>query len=155
MITFTLNGKQVSTKAESDTPLLWVIRDEYGLTGAKFGCGIAMCGACTVHMNGAPVRSCSVTVGAAKNSEVTTIEGLHAAGEHPLQLAWITEQVPQCGYCQSGQIMQAADLLNNNPNPSDEEIVEHMTGNLCRCMSYIRIKKAIRTAAAMNSGGES
>jgi isoquinoline 1-oxidoreductase alpha subunit len=154
MITFTLNGKKVSTTAEGDTPLLWIIRDEFGLTGTKFGCGIALCGACTVHLNGSPLRSCSVPVSAVENADITTIEGLHASGEHPLQLAWIQEQVPQCGYCQSGQIMQAADLLNNNPDPSDEEIVAHMTGNLCRCMSYTRIKKAIKTAAEMTSGGE-
>jgi len=141
MITFTLNGKKMSTDAPEDTPLLWVIRDEFELKGTKFGCGIAMCGACTVHFNGNPVRSCSLPISALDGSSITTIEGLE--NQHPLQKAWVEHQVPQCGYCQSGQIMQASALLATNPNPSEEEIVNHMSGNLCRCMSYKRIKAAI------------
>jgi len=147
MISFTLNGKKVESSAEADTPLLWVIRDELGLKGTKFGCGIGMCGACTVHLEGEPVRSCSLPVGQLANANITTIEGLAATEPHPLQIAWIAEQVPQCGYCQSGQIMQAAALLSANPNPSPEEINSHMSGNLCRCMSYLRIRKAIVTAS--------
>lgn len=147
MIEFTLNGKTVTSSAPSDTPLLWIVRDEFKLTGTKFGCGIGLCGACTVHLNGAAVRSCSLPLGAASGAKVTTIEGLAAAGDHPLQQAWVAEQAPQCGYCQSGQIMQAAQLLAQNPSPSDEQIVEHMNGNLCRCMAYSRIKAAIKTAA--------
>lgn len=147
MITFTLNGKEVSTEVPPDTPLLWVIRDEFKLKGTKFGCGIARCGACTVHLNGSALRSCSVPVQVANGSEVVTIEGLDPANEHPLQRAWIEAEVPQCGYCQSGQIMQAASFLATNPNPSDAEIVAAMDGNLCRCMSYVRIKKAIKAAA--------
>ena len=159
MITFTLNGKPVSSAAENDTPLLWVIRDEFGLKGTKFGCGIGMCGACTVHIDGVPLRSCSTPLSQAANTRITTIEGLHETGQHPLQIAWIESQVPQCGYCQSGQIMQAAGLLQGKPNPSEEEIVEHMAGNLCRCMSYVRIRKAIASAAramqtAATRGGE-
>ena len=148
MIEFTLNGKTVSSNAPTDTPLLWIVRDEFKLTGTKYGCGIGQCGACTVHLNGNAVRSCSLPLGAASDSEVTTIEGLSASGDHPLQKAWLAEQVPQCGYCQSGQIMQAAQLLNENPNPDDAQIVRHMNGNLCRCMAYSRIKAAIKTAAA-------
>ena len=148
MIEFTLNGKTVSSNAPADTPLLWVVRDEFKLTGTKFGCGIGQCGACTVHLNGNAVRSCALALGAASGLEVTTIEGLSASGDHPLQKAWLAEQVPQCGYCQSGQIMQAAQLLNENPNPDDAQIVRHMNGNLCRCMAYSRIKTAIKTAAA-------
>lgn len=146
MIEFTLNGNKVSTKASADTPLLWVIRDEFGLKGTKFGCGIALCGACTVHVDGTAVRACSYAVAQAANKNITSIEGLD--NRHPLQQAWIDEQVPQCGYCQSGQIMQAATLLAANPNPSDSEIVAHMNGNLCRCMAYGRIKKAIKKTAA-------
>lgn len=145
MIAFSLNGLEVSSTSEPDTPLLWVIRDELGLKGTKFGCGIAMCGACTVHVNGAAIRSCSMPVSAAAGASVVTIEGL--GGTHPLQEAWVEHQVPQCGYCQSGQIMQAATLLETNSNPSDDEIVSHMSANLCRCMSYGRIKEAIKTAA--------
>lgn len=145
MIEFTLNGKTVRTDVTADTPLLWVIRDEFNLKGTKFGCGIAMCGACTVHVDGGAVRSCSFPVSLAADKSITTIEGLN--NTHPLQAAWIEEQVPQCGYCQSGQIMQAATLLADNPNPSDEDIVNHMSGNLCRCMAYVRIKKAVKRAA--------
>lgn len=147
MISFSLNGKQVTSSAEEDTPLLWVIRDELGLKGTKYGCGIGMCGACTVHLEGVPMRSCSTTLGQIADAHITTIEGLHPAAQHPLQIAWIDAQVPQCGYCQSGQIMQAAGLLSRNPDPSDTEIIEHMTGNLCRCMSYSRIHQAVRSAA--------
>ena len=147
MISFTLNGKTVTSQAEEDTPLLWVIRDELGLKGTKFGCGIGMCGACTVHVDGVPLRSCSTPLGQVANVSITTIEGLHESGQHPLQIAWVEAQVPQCGYCQSGQIMQAAGLLQRNPQPSDQEIDEYMSGNLCRCMSYVRIRQAIHDAA--------
>ncbi|MFK8052836.1 MAG: (2Fe-2S)-binding protein [Woeseiaceae bacterium] len=146
MIEFTLNGEPVRSDAEPDTPLLWVIRDELGLKGTKFGCGIAQCGACTVHLAGGATRSCQVPVKAAKGQTVKTIEGFE--GEHPLQKAWVDAQVPQCGYCQSGQIMQAASLLETNPNPSDEQISEAMAGNLCRCMAYKRIHAAIKKVAS-------
>ncbi len=152
MIQFQLNGETVTSESPDDTPLLWVIRDELKLKGTKFGCGIAQCGACTVHLDGAPVRSCSVPLAAVGGMAVTTIEGLDSSEGQALKEAWVTEQVPQCGYCQSGQIMQAADLLANNPSPSDDEIHNAMNGNLCRCMSYHRIHRAIRTAA--NGGGE-
>ena len=145
MIEFTLNGKRVQTDAASDTPLVWVIRDEFGLKGTKFGCGVAMCGACTVHIDGNAIRSCSYPVSLAKDKNVNTIESFNNA--HQLQSAWVEEQVPQCGYCQSGQIMQAATLLDRNPNPSDQDIVNHMSTNYCRCMAYARIKKAIKRAA--------
>ena len=149
MTSFTLNGKPVSASSPEDTPLLWVIRDELKLKGTKFGCGIAQCGACTVHLNGQAVRSCSVPLAGAEGKSITTIEGLSADGEsHPLQVAWIEEQVPQCGYCQSGQIMQAAELLRDTPDPSDEDINRAMNGNLCRCMAYTRIRRAIKRAAA-------
>jgi aerobic-type carbon monoxide dehydrogenase small subunit (CoxS/CutS family) len=126
---------------------LWVIREHLQLTGTKFGCGKAFCGACTVHADGAAIRSCQTPVSQAADKKITTIEGLHAEGRHPLQLAWIAEQVPQCGYCQSGQIMSAAALLARNPNPTDQQIVEAMQGNLCRCATYLRIKRAIKRAA--------
>jgi isoquinoline 1-oxidoreductase alpha subunit len=147
MTKFVVNGKEVNSEQPADTPLLWVIREELGLTGTKFGCGIAQCGACTVHINGNPVRSCSTPVSAAAGKKVTTIEGLSPGGEHPLQKAWIAGQVPQCGYCQSGQIMQAAALLAKNKNPSREQIVQHMNGNICRCGTYNRIIGAIQRAA--------
>jgi isoquinoline 1-oxidoreductase subunit alpha len=150
MIEFTLNGKKVRSSAPDDTPLLWVVRDDQGLKGTKFGCGIAQCGACTVHLDGKATRSCVLPLSAVRNRDITTIEGLE--GSHPLQKAWIEKQVPQCGYCQSGQIMQAATLLEHNSNPSDEEITQHMEGNLCRCMAYPRIKDAIKTAAMMAKG---
>lgn len=149
MIAFKLNGKNVSSTAEDDTPLLWVIRDEFGFKGTKFGCGIGMCGACTVHIDGAAVRTCSFPLIAAANKNITTIEGLD--NKHPLQQTWIEEQVPQCGYCQSGQIMQAATLLASNSSPSEQEIVDHMSGNLCRCMAYVRIQSAIKSAADVMS----
>ena len=145
MVTFTLNGKNVESNSPQDTPLLWVIRDELGFKGTKFGCGIAMCGACTIHVDEQAIRSCSYPLQLAQGKVITTIEGLN--NSHPLQKAWVEEQVPQCGYCQSGQIMQAATLLQSSPSPSDEEIVTHMNGNLCRCMAYHRIKKAIKRAA--------
>jgi isoquinoline 1-oxidoreductase alpha subunit len=151
VIKFKLNGEAVTTDSPLDTPLLWVIRDELKLKGTKFGCGIAMCGACTVHIDGSATRSCVTPVGSVENLNITTIEGLDSDEGNALQAAWVDEQVPQCGYCQSGQIMQAADLLTNNPSPSDEDINEAMNGNLCRCMAYTRIRKAIKSAA---TGGE-
>ncbi|TLU67126.1 (2Fe-2S)-binding protein [Thalassotalea litorea] len=149
MIKFTINDKAVSSNAAEDTPLLWVIRDELKLKGTKFGCGIAQCGACTVHLNGAAVRSCSIPLSAAEGGNLTTIEGLN--GEHPLQQAWLEAQVPQCGYCQSGQIMQAASLLKENPTPTEQEVIDVMKGNLCRCMSYTRITKAIMSVSQKNA----
>ena len=145
MTTFNLNGRTVSVHSPHDAPLLWVIRDELGLTGTKFGCGIGMCGACSVHVEGRATRSCITAVAGA---DVTTIEGLDPEGKHPLQTAWIELQVPQCGYCQSGQIMQAATLLKDYPNPTDQDISAVMAGSLCRCMTYLRIRKAIKLAAA-------
>jgi isoquinoline 1-oxidoreductase alpha subunit len=154
MTSFTINGRVVTVEAEADTPLLWVIRDEIGLTGTKFGCGIGLCGACTVHVGGRATRSCITDVSAVHNAVVTTIEGLDPAGAHPVQAAWRALQVPQCGYCQSGQIMQAVALLQDFPSPTDRDIDAVMAGNLCRCMTYIRIRAAIRqAAAAMASGG--
>ncbi len=147
MISFVVNGKDVYSDQPADTPLLWVIREELGLTGTKFGCGIAQCGACTVHLDGNPVRSCSTSVSAASGKKVTTIEGLAPASDHPLQKAWVAEQVPQCGYCQSGQIMQAAALLAKNKRPTRAQIVSHMNGNICRCGTYNRIVRAIQRAA--------
>jgi len=147
MVAFNLNGKPVSAKAEASTPLLWVIRDELKLTGTKFGCGAALCGACTVHVNGKAVRSCTTQLGAVKGAKVTTIEGLSPDASHPLQKAWIAEQVPQCGYCQSGQIMAAAALLARTKSPTREQIVQHMSGNLCRCGTYNQIVAAIQRAA--------
>jgi isoquinoline 1-oxidoreductase alpha subunit len=147
MVRFTLNGKPVSAHSEDNTPLLWVIRDELKLTGTKYGCGIAQCGACTVHVNGKAVRACSTALGAVKGAKVTTIEGLSPDSSHPLQKAWVAEQVPQCGYCQSGQIMKAAELLAANPKPSRSDIVSHMDGNICRCGTYHRIIAAIERAS--------
>jgi isoquinoline 1-oxidoreductase subunit alpha len=147
MITLNVNGRDLKAEVESDTPLLWTLRDELGLTGTKFGCGMAQCGACTVHLDGQPIRSCVTPVSAVGNKKVTTIEGLSADGTHPVQRAWEAEQVPQCGYCQSGQIMSAAALLAKNPKPSDADIDQAMAGNICRCGTYQRIRKAIHTAA--------
>jgi isoquinoline 1-oxidoreductase alpha subunit len=147
MTKFTINGRLVIVDAEGDTPLLWVIRDDIGLTGTKFGCGIGMCGACTVHVGGRATRSCITPVAAVEGAEVTTIEGLDPAGAHPVQQAWRELQVPQCGYCQSGQIMQAAAMLKDFPSPSDEDIDAVMNGSLCRCMTYVRIRAAIKQAA--------
>jgi len=150
VIEFELNGESVTSASEPGTPLLWVIRDELKLKGTKFGCGIAMCGACTVHIDGEATRSCITPVSTVAGRGVTTIEGLATDAGKALQQAWVDEQVPQCGYCQSGQIMQAASLLESNANPSDADISTAMNGNLCRCMAYTRIRKAIRAAA---SGG--
>lgn len=147
MIKLTVNGNEQQTDAASDTPLLWVLRDHLGLSGTKFGCGIAVCGACTVHVDGEAVRSCSFPVSAAAGRSVTTIEGLSADRSHPLQQAWVKHQVPQCGYCQSGMIMAAAALLKVKPDPSDADI-ENTVVNICRCGTYKRIRKAIKTAAA-------
>ena len=146
-IKFTLNGKTQTVDAVPQMPLLWVLRDTLGMTGTKFGCGMAQCGACTVHINGQPTRSCVTPVGTLAGKSVTTIEGLSPDRSHPVQRAWIEEDVPQCGYCQSGQIMQAAALLAANPNPSDAEITEAMKGNICRCATYLRIRRAIHRAA--------
>ena len=147
MTAFTLNGKPVTAKSEADTSLLWVIRDELKLTGTKYGCGIAQCGACTVHVDGVAVRSCVTPVSSIKGKAVTTIEGLSPNSSHPLQKAWIAEEVPQCGYCQSGQIMKAAELLKSTPKPSREQIVGHMNGNICRCGTYHRMIAAIQRAS--------
>ena len=136
-----------SVDAAPETPLLWVIREHLQLTGTKFGCGQAYCGACTVHLDGTPIRSCQTPASQAVGRKITTIEGLHPEGRHPVQIAWIAEQVPQCGYCQSGQIMTAAALLARNPNPTDQQIVDAMSGNICRCATYLRIKRAIKRAA--------
>lgn len=140
-----INGKTVSVNAAADTPLLWVLRDELEMTGTKYGCGIAQCGACTVHANGQPIRSCQTPVGAMAGMKITTIEGL--GGAHPLQIAWVKHDVPQCGYCQSGQIMSAAALLAKTPKPSDADIDGAMSGNICRCGTYQRIRAAIKDAA--------
>ena len=147
MVAFTVNGQKQEVAVAPDTPLLWVLREHLSLTGTKFGCGIAACGACTVHIDGEPVRSCAMPVSLVAGKSVTTIEGLSPDGSHPLQKAWITEQVPQCCYCQSGQIMQAAALLAGNKKPTREQIVEHMDGNICRCGTYLRIISAIERAA--------
>jgi len=147
MVALTVNGQQHDVAVAPNTPLLWVLREHLKLTGTKFGCGIAACGACTVHIDGEPVRSCAMPVSLVAGKSVTTIEGLSPDGSHPLQKAWITEQVPQCGYCQSGQIMQAAALLAGNKKPTREQIVEHMDGNICRCGTYLRIISAIERAA--------
>ncbi len=147
MISFTMNGKPASADVAPDTPLLWVIRDTLGMTGTKFGCGMSQCGACTVHLNGNPIRSCVTPVSAVAGKKITTIEGLSENGGHPLQKAWVEEQVPQCGYCQSGQIMQAAALLAKNKKPTRDQIVAHMSGNICRCGTYNRIIAAIQRAA--------
>lgn len=150
--TINLNDKEVQIDASDDTPMLWVLRDTIGLTGTKFGCGIAQCGACTIHLDGQPVRSCSLPVSAIGNKKVTTIEGISGEQLHPVQQAWIAEDVPQCGYCQSGQIMSAVALLNSNSDPSDADIEQAMSGNICRCGTYVRIRRAIKRAA---KGGQS
>ena len=147
MINIKVNGTSHQIDVEGDTPLLWVLREEIGLTGTKFGCGIAQCGACTVHVNGQAMRSCSVPISSVEGAEIITIEGLSADSRHPVQQAWLSEQVPQCGYCQSGQIMQAATLLATNKKPTREQIVAHMDGNICRCGTYPRIVRAIQRAA--------
>ncbi len=147
MVEFKVNSKPVAVDAEPDTPLLWALREHLSLTGTKYGCGGGYCGACTVHLDGNPVKSCQTPLSAVRNNDVKTIEGLSEDASHPLQRAWIAEQVPQCGYCQSGQIMQAAALLADNPNPSREEIVRQMNGVICRCGTYTRIIAAIQRAA--------
>jgi isoquinoline 1-oxidoreductase subunit alpha len=147
MTSFQINGRAVTVDVEDDRPLLWVIRDIIGLTGTKFGCGIGMCGACTVHVGGRPTRSCITPLRSVVGAEITTIEGLSAAGEHALQKAWIDLQVPQCGYCQAGQIMQAVALLKQTPHPTDADIDSTMYGNICRCGTYQRIRAAIKQAA--------
>ena len=147
MVAFTVNGQRHEVSVEPNTPLLWVLREHLKLTGTKFGCGIAACGACTVHIDGEAVRSCAMPVSLIAGKSVTTIEGLSRDGGHPLQKAWIAEQVPQCGYCQSGQIMQAATLLAQNKNLTRADIVAHMDGNICRCGTYLRIISAIERAA--------
>ena len=149
MATFNLNinGKQHQVDVAPSTPILWVLRDHLDLVGTKYGCGIAQCGACTIHLNGVAVRSCQLPVSSIGNQEITTIEGLSENGDHPVQKAWLEHDVAQCGYCQAGQIMSAAALLENNPNPSDEVIDAAMNGNICRCGTYTRIKEAIKTAA--------
>jgi isoquinoline 1-oxidoreductase subunit alpha len=147
MISFTLNDKRVSVDVDPATPLLWAIRDHVGLTGTKYGCGAALCGACTVHVDGVAERSCSVQVSAVAGKKVVTIEGLSANSSHPLQKAWVALEVPQCGYCQSGQIMKAAELLAKNPKPNRAQIVEHMDGNICRCGTYHRIIAAVEMAS--------
>src|SRR5262249_42122053 len=148
MTSFHINDRAVTVDAEDDTPLLWVIRDVIGLTGTKFGCGIGMCGACTVHVGGRPTRSCITPLASVAGAKVTTIEGLDPEGRHPVQKAWADLQVPQCGYCQSGQIMQAVSLINDFPSPTDRDIDAVMAGNLCRCMTYVPIRNAIKRAAA-------
>jgi isoquinoline 1-oxidoreductase alpha subunit len=147
MVSFTLNAKRVSVDAEPSTPLLWVIRDQIGLTGTKYGCGAGLCGACTVHVDGKAVRSCQTPMSEAANKSVVTIEGLSANSSHPLQKAWVALEVPQCGYCQSGQIMKAAELLATNKRPTRAQIVEHMDGNICRCGTYHKIIAAVEQAS--------
>ena len=145
MSTLKINGVEHQIDADANMPLLWILRDLLAMTGTKFGCGKGFCGACTVHLNGQPVRSCLTTLAAAAGAEITTIEGLSTQGDHPLQQAWVAHNVPQCGYCQSGQLMSAAALLKNNPKPSDAEIKDAMSGNLCRCGTYPRIEAAIKS----------
>lgn len=146
--TIRVNGKKHQVDVDSDTPVLWVLRDNLGLVGTKYGCGIGQCGSCTIHLNGDAIRSCSIQVSQVGDKEITTIEGLAEKADHPLQNAWREHDVPQCGYCQAGQIMNAAALLNRNPNPSNEDIELAMQGNLCRCATYVKIRSAIKTAAA-------
>jgi isoquinoline 1-oxidoreductase alpha subunit len=147
MVSFTLNDKPVSINAPPETPLLWIIRDHVGLTGTKYGCGAGLCGACTVHINGKALRSCQTHVSEIEGAKIVTIEGLSTDSSHPLQKAWVAEEVPQCGYCQSGQIMKAAELLAKNAKPSRDEIVTHMDGNICRCGTYNRIIAAVQRAS--------
>jgi isoquinoline 1-oxidoreductase alpha subunit len=155
MVTLTVNGATQNIDADADTPLLWVLRDHLSLTGTKYGCGMALCGACTVHVDGAAVRSCVLPLKAVEGKRVTTIEGLSKDRSHPAQRAWIESDVPQCGYCQSGQIMSAAALLGTNPSPSDADIDAALAGNICRCGTYVRIRKAVHRAAELLSGKKS
>jgi len=150
-VTITINGRELSADVDPSTPLLWILRDTFGLTGTKYGCGMGLCGACTIHLDGKPARACLTPISAVGRRRVVTIEGLSSDRSHPVQHAWIAEQVPQCGYCQSGQIMAAAALLATNPHPSDEDIDREMSGNICRCGTYQRIRRAIQRAAR---GGE-
>ncbi|MGB7728865.1 MAG: (2Fe-2S)-binding protein [Candidatus Acidiferrum sp.] len=150
-VTFVLNGKSTTVEADPQMPLLWVLRDTLNLTGTKFGCGMALCGACTVHINGEAARSCITPISSVAGKKITTIEGLSVDTSHPVQVAWIEEDVPQCGYCQSGQIMSAVALLEKKPNPSDADIDDAMSGNICRCGTYQRIRKAIHRAATMQA----
>jgi isoquinoline 1-oxidoreductase alpha subunit len=152
-ITINVNGKQQAVEVSPETPLLWVLRDTLGLTGTKFGCGMAMCGACTVHLNGEAIRSCVTPISSAVGKKITTIEGLSPNVSHPLQVAWVQNNVPQCGYCQSGQIMQAAALLKKKPKPTDDDIDAAMKGNICRCGTYQRIRQAIKQASNQKAGG--
>jgi isoquinoline 1-oxidoreductase alpha subunit len=159
MISFTLNNKPVEVEVEPAMPLLWVLRDILGMTGTKYGCGIAQCGACTVHMDGQPIRACVMPISAISGKAITTIEGLPQDASHPVQEAWLEHNVPQCGYCQSGQIMSAVALLSSNPMPNDQQIDDYMQGNICRCGTYPRIKAAIKNASsnlslAKNVGGD-
>jgi len=147
MVAFQVNGQAVSVDAEPETPLLWALREHLKLTGTKYGCGAGLCGACTVHVNGKAVKACLAAISSIQGAAVITIEGLSSDSSHPLQKAWIAEQTPQCGYCQSGQIMKAAELLQNNPRPTREQIVRHMDGNICRCGTYNRIIAAIQRAS--------
>jgi isoquinoline 1-oxidoreductase alpha subunit len=147
MVTLKVNGEPRQYDGDANMPILWFVRDELGLTGTKFGCGKALCGACTVHLDGQAIRACITPLSVAEGKEITTIEGLHPEGNHPVQKAWRDQNVPQCGYCQSGQIMQAASLLANNPSPSDADIINGMSGNICRCGTYNRIFAAVRSAA--------
>ena len=154
MTSFTVNGKSVTVDADPSTPVLWALRDHLQLTGTKFGCGAALCGACTVHLDGTPIRSCQTPLSAAAGKSVSTIESLSRNNSHPLQKAWIAHDVPQCGYCQSGQLMSAAALLAGNKNPSDADIDNAMSGNICRCGTYVRVRAAIKTAAAEMRGAK-
>lgn len=151
MPTFTLkiNNETHTVEADGDTPILWILRDNLGYVGTKYGCGVGQCGSCTVHLDGAAVRSCLLQVSQAEGKEITTIEGLSKDGDHPVQKAWLEHDVPQCGYCQAGQIMTASALLKSNPNPSDKDIEVAMNGNICRCGTYVRIKEAIKTASKL------
>jgi len=151
MITLTVNGEAQSFDGDGDMPLLWYLRDLLGLTGTKFGCGKGLCGSCTVHLDGAAVRSCTLSMSGLDGANITTIEGLGAGGDHPVQIAWAEHKVPQCGYCQSGQIMQAAGLLAGNPSPTDQQIDDAMSGVICRCGTYQRIRAAVRSAAEASS----
>ena len=147
----TVNGKKHEVNVDPETPVLWVLRDHLDLVGTKYGCGIAQCGACTIHLDGRAMRSCVLPVSSVGEQKITTIEGLSENGDHPVQKAWLEHDVPQCGYCQAGQIMNAAAFLEENPDPTDEQIEDAMNGNICRCGTYLRIKAAIKTAAQINS----